>query len=1004
MPEELSKKLPKLSRDERLSDTYMKYYEYYLNKYGGNTVLLMQVGSFFELYGVDNKEEKVGNIAEITSLLNIILTRKDKEIIENSRGNPMMAGFPLNSMNRFVRILLEDNYTVVIIEQTSPPPNVNREVTQILSPGTYIEESLDPFSSYFVSLYLENETIGKVKRDKCEISVGMSVIDYTTGKCVVHESYSNNANVSVDIRIPYNEIYRFIRSYNPREILVYAVGFPDNFDEEYLTKELELGMYNTHFHIGKIEGPYKKLSWQNEFLKGLFPKDTMMSPIEYLDLEYLPYALLSYILLLRYTHELNDVIVKNLEKPILWTSQSHLILTHNAASQLNLVAQGREKKYNSVYSVINNASTAIGKRRLKDQLLNPILNIDELNKRYDLIEEILNNKDSIEHIESLLKQVLDIERLQRKMGLGQLHPSEFNSLNNTYENVTQLLLYIQDNPEFNKLKEILPEKDMIQEFNDFQNYYKEYFDLDCMSKYNLKQIEESFFLKGVNKEIDKVQCNISEAVSELEDIATLLSNIIKKLGGGKIGGKELVKVTNTEKEGHYLSVSAKNGGLLKNYKESKLLPEENTFMKTIEFQTLKSVVKLRSKDINSHSRTINSNKSKIRTVVQDEYITMITGFAVNNKQLFGALVEFVAILDMMKSLSKSALKNRYCKPEIRSVMDDTAASFLLCKGIRHPLSEKIQQDIMYVKNDISIGQIYSGDNSDVNVNGMLLFGVNYAGKSTLMKAVGVNIILAQIGSYVAADSFVYRPFSNIITRISSEDNILKNQSTFTIEMAELRTILRHSNENTLVLGDELCHGTETVSAQGIVAATIIKLAHMNTNFIFATHLHDIPRMERIKKLENVKFFHLKVTYNEKEDELVYDRKLSPGSGPSIYGLEVAKSLDLGQDFITLADSIRREMSDVDEELMVTKTSKYNSNVIMKICTLCGNKCEHVHHIKEQHTADENGYIEHFHKNAKHNLVPICESCHLKCHGKNGELLKLDGYKQTSSGVKLKILD
>ena len=121
-----------------LIDDYFVYQINYEKKYGKNTIVLMQVGSFFEFYGVNNDTEKIGNLQVITELLNIQLTRRNKAILENSRTNCLMAGFPLTSVKRFINILLTSNYTVVLIEQVSEPPNPRREITQIYSPGTYI--------------------------------------------------------------------------------------------------------------------------------------------------------------------------------------------------------------------------------------------------------------------------------------------------------------------------------------------------------------------------------------------------------------------------------------------------------------------------------------------------------------------------------------------------------------------------------------------------------------------------------------------------------------------------------------------------------------------------------------------------------------------------------------------------------------------------------------------------------------------------------------------------
>ena len=157
-----------------LIDDYFVHQINFEKKYGKKTIVLMQVGSFFEFYGVNNDTEKIGDPQIITELLNIQLTRRNKAILENSRSNCLMAGFPLNSLKRFINILLTNNYTVILIEQVSEPPNPRREITQIYSPGTYIEEISQSDTNNIVSLYITEETC--YKTGKCSFSFGLSSI------------------------------------------------------------------------------------------------------------------------------------------------------------------------------------------------------------------------------------------------------------------------------------------------------------------------------------------------------------------------------------------------------------------------------------------------------------------------------------------------------------------------------------------------------------------------------------------------------------------------------------------------------------------------------------------------------------------------------------------------------------------------------------------------------------------------------------------------------------
>ena len=199
------------------------------------------------------------------------------------------------------------------------------------------------------------------------------------------------------------------------------------------------------------------------------------------------------------------------------------------------------------------------------------------------------------------------------------------------------------------------------------------------------------------------------------------------------------------------------------------------------------------------------------------------------------------------------------------------------------------------------------------------------------------------------------------------------------------------------MGDELCSGTESISALSIITASIEELSKRETNFLFATHLHKLSEMEEIKKIQTLKCFHLKVLYDKKRDCLIYDRKICDGVGDTIYGLEVSKSVDIKKSIIDRAYEIRKKLLDKDKTLLYRNKSSYNSEIYLdgkcKICNI--NNVSEIHHIRFQSEADSNGFIGHIHKNHKSNLLPVCESCHNKIH--NG-LFHINGYKKTTDGI------
>ena len=319
------------------------------------------------------------------------------------------------------------------------------------------------------------------------------------------------------------------------------------------------------------------------------------------------------------------------------------------------------------------------------------------------------------------------------------------------------------------------------------------------------------------------------------------------------------------------------------------------------------------------------------------------------------------------------------------------------KNLRHCLIERFQSSELYVANDIVLG--------DNKTDGILLYGTNAVGKTTIIRALGIAIIMAQAGLYVPCSEFNYMPYKYIFTRIIGNDNIFKGLSTFAVEMSELRTILRLTDENSLILGDELCSGTETLSAISIFVAGIQQLHKSKSRFIFATHLHEIVNYDEINELESVKLKHMSVVYDREKDVLVYDRKLTDGPGNSMYGLEVCKSLNLPQDFLDKAYEIRMKYNPESRSLLSLKTSRYNSKKIMGLCEKCGkNMGTEVHHLQHQSNADKDGFISTadsvFHKNNLANLMTLCEKCHNEEHTtskKGGKRVK------TTKGTQIKEL-
>jgi DNA mismatch repair protein MutS len=262
--------------------------------------------------------------------------------------------------------------------------------------------------------------------------------------------------------------------------------------------------------------------------------------------------------------------------------------------------------------------------------------------------------------------------------------------------------------------------------------------------------------------------------------------------------------------------------------------------------------------------------------------------------------------------------------------------------------------------------------------------MNASGKSSLMKALGISIFLAQVGCYVPASSMVLQPFQQIATRILNQDNLWAGLSSFAVEVRELRDIFSVSNQNTLVLGDELCAGTESVSATSIVAAGIEHLQTTGAKFVLASHLHDLMKLPIVEN-PTLQVFHLKVYYDPGHDCLVYDRSLQPGPGNTYYGLEVAKALHMNHSILESAQRYRHILLGSTTTQQASQ-SAWNSNILRKECELCHHtitKDLEVHHIQQRKDAKQQKNKDGTQNHDARNLVVVCQTCHDAHH--RGEL-------------------
>lgn len=348
-------------------------------------------------------------------------------------------------------------------------------------------------------------------------------------------------------------------------------------------------------------------------------------------------------------------------------------------------------------------------------------------------------------------------------------------------------------------------------------------------------------------------------------------------------------------------------------------------------------------------------------------------FSDHFSDFFYKLSKKVAQIDFNVCCSILINKYGYSIPIIEEKFTESFFEFI---GLFHPISKNLISG--FIPQDINLS------------SGMLLYGVNFSGKSTLLRSVGIAVILAQSGLPCPAKKMRFSPFSKLYSKISLGDNYIKGQSTFTNEIYEMKKMINNSDSKTLILADELCSGTEINSAVALVASCILSISKKNAKFIFTTHYHDLAILDEIKS-SNTQIWHLSV---ERSDQggFKFIRKLVKGKCGDIYGIEIAIHMDMNNEFIVNANKIRNKL--LKNDIVSQKNSRYNSDVYMTECKVCKKRNSlHTHHIKFQKDFSSDDKT----KNYKCNLIVLCDECHQKVHKRE---ISITRYVETTEGIQI----
>ena len=994
---------------------YFKYTEEYQKKYGKHSVVLMQVGAFFEVYGIKLADGDDIVRSQITHFAEICQLNVSAKTQSYDNGTIVMAGFRDFTIDKYITKLTENGYTVPVFVQEKDGKVIRRVLDKVYSPGTFIScetDSNNAISNNIMTIWFElYKPFAKSVQSKDTMVYGVSVVNIFTGQSFIfqHETpfYMNVTT--------FDELERFISIYSPSEIIIISP-----FDKPTIQSISQYaGIQSSVVHlIDSTDLKNEKIMrctqqrYLKEVLSFFYKEDTFDICKEFQ--EHI-LATQSFCYLLNFIQEHNPTLVRRICLPEFNNTSKRVILPNHTLLQLNIIgdmsAENKKMgKLSSIMSLLNKCNSPMGRRLFQHQLTNPTFDESWLTTEYSMIANMTDGEhyDMVDSFRKQLSKLRDIDKICRQIVVKTIYPSSIYLLYTSLDRVQQMNMCLYEDTGILQylcesfLKNGEPDKCgpiMDKKITEIMTFMGKHFILDqCQSVNSMNTFPASIIQPGVSAELDQVMEKYNKSQAYFNAIYSIFNGIVKSTEQSQTD-TEYVKIHETEKSGMGLLITSKRSLILKQNlssisKNDRIVRIDDKFSfnaDDVKFVKASGTnLEITFPELTEICKTILHYKGLLNKLIAESYIQVLTKLEDVYLDSLEHISTYVAKLDVLTTKSYIAKKYNYCRP----VIDSAATKSSICAvNMRHCLIEHLQQDEIYVPNDVVIGRMDSGG------DGILLYGTNAVGKTSLIRAIGVSVIMAQTGMYVPCSSFVFKPYTAIFSRILGNDNIFKGLSTFAVEMSELRVILKLADENSLILGDELCSGTEMESALSIFVAGLVELDKKKSSYIFATHFHEIVDYEEIVQLSRLTQMHMEVSYDREHDCLVYDRKLKAGSGPRIYGLEVCKSLHLDAEFLERAYAIRNKYYPETSGVLSNKQSTYNARKIKGVCELCKKELgEDIHHLQHQQDANEDGFIGTFHKNHKANLVSICEPCHQKLH--SPEPTKVIKKKKTTAGMKL----
>ena len=942
-------------------EEYISKWRGYSNQYGDQTCLFYMVGKFYEMYDILDKQTGEGktNVRQAVETLGITLTTREKD---GPKGEDcLFAGFPEQSLQKFAGMLTREGWTVVVCDQEKNGAGkvTGRPIARIFSPGTHIELAGSE-APYLAGIWFQETESAPV--------FSAAVLDMTTGHLVSFESKTvgNSEIWSAD------ELVHFFQIHSPRETVIWWRGFRLTQPSEAVFRR-RCGLFKGALHIesgnpeaqGTLETPIVRTS----FLEQMYSKKLCLLPIlEQLQIRTKPLTERVLVCLLHFAEQHLPSAVTNLHEHIPWSPEVSVYMGNNTLAQLNFLGTGQEQ---SILGLFSKTLTSLGKRAMRERLLTPSSHAQRIRQFLEQVDYFYKAPEElVKRVEGNLRLIQDMARLHRKITMYTVNASDILALDTSYGCVVELAEILE-----HTCLSFGPQTK--SEFKEYLSIFESHFDIE-KAKLALKDEDISFLpaekapkVSGIEKKIQEIKEKVNQHMETLRQWVGL--------------PPDALRLESQETSTYMITATKTSLTLVKRMLQNKIV-ELHPFpnITVHERKSSRGTIEMPLFDT-YHFQTFQL-RNQLQTAIKEELPPVC--HAVENK-IWSLVESWVALVDVSLALAKAAKERGYTKPEI--VESEESGVYAL--GLRHPLLESVQTRVEYVKHDVSLG-------FDAEV-GWLLYGMNASGKSSLMKSIGVNVLLAQAGSFVPATVFKVKPFQSILTRILNQDSIWAGLSSFAVEVSELRDIFHRADRRSLVLGDELCSGTESISATSLVAAGIQHLHNKGSRFVFATHLHDLNKLPEISSLPHLGIWHLRVHHDIVTDKLIYDRTLHRGPGSTMYGLEVARAMHLPHEILKEALLFRKKLLG-EAILEEASPSAWNPLVVRKECEICHSSIVRdleVHHIQPRANAVQGRFQDGTSMNDLRNLIVVCQQCHDKHHA--GEL-EIGPQKQTSAGPQREI--